>query len=209
MFAELFRYHNHGLVIVTVKVFKQSKVRRMTMRVGIGYDVHKLVENRALILGGVEIPWEKGLLGHSDADVLLHAIMDALLGAAALGDIGKHFPDTDPKYKGISSIKLLEHVGALLEENGYAVENIDAVVIAQRPKLLPYIPQMAENIAKTLGLEKNQVNVKATTEEGLGFTGSGEGISSQAVCMLSSIREWSVMAASSEEECKSCGGCRG
>ena len=123
------------------------------MRVGIGYDVHKLVENRALILGGVEIPWEKGLLGHSDADVLLHAIMDALLGAAALGDIGKHFPDTDPKYKGISSIKLLEHVGALLEENGYAVENIDAVVIAQRPKLLPYIPQMAENIAKTLGLE--------------------------------------------------------
>lgn len=209
MFAELFRYHNHGLVIVTVKVFKQSKVRRMTMRVGIGYDVHKLVENRALILGGVEIPWEKGLLGHSDADVLLHAIMDALLGAAALGDIGKHFPDTDPKYKGISSIKLLEHVGALLEENGYAVENIDAVVIAQRPKLLPYIPQMAENIAKTLGLEKNQVNVKATTEEGLGFTGSGEGISSQAVCMLSSIREWSVMAVSSEEECKSCGGCRG
>ena len=139
----------------------------------------------------------------------LHAIMDALLGAAALGDIGKHFPDTDPKYKGISSIKLLEHVGALLEENGYAVENIDAVVIAQRPKLLPYIPQMAENIAKTLGLEKNQVNVKATTEEGLGFTGSGEGISSQAVCMLSSIREWSVMAASSEEGCKSCGGCRG
>ena len=209
MFAELFRYHNHGLVIVTVKVFKQSKVRRMTMRVGIGYDVHKLVENRALILGGVEIPWEKGLLGHSDADVLLHAIMDALLGAAALDDIGKHFPDTDPKYKGISSIKLLEHVGALLEENGYAVENIDAVVIAQRPKLLPYIPQMAENIAKTLGLEKNQVNVKATTEEGLGFTGSGEGISSQAVCMLSSIREWSVMAASSEEGCKSCGGCRG
>jgi 2-C-methyl-D-erythritol 2,4-cyclodiphosphate synthase len=209
MFAELFRYHNHGLVIVTVKVFKQSKVRRMTMRVGIGYDVHKLVENRALILGGVEIPWEKGLLGHSDADVLLHAIMDALLGAAALGDIGKHFPDTDPKYKGISSIKLLEHVGALLEENGYAVENIDAVVIAQRPKLLPYIPQMAENIAKTLCLEKNQVNVKATTEEGLGFTGSGEGISSQAICMLSSIREWSVMAASSEEGCKSCGGCRG
>ena len=126
------------------------------MRVGIGYDVHKLVENRALILGGVEIPWEKGLLGHSDADVLLHAIMDALLGAAALVIIGKHFPDTDPKYKGISSIKLLEHVGALLEENGYAVENIDAVVIAQRPKLLPYIPQMAENIAKTLGLEKNQ-----------------------------------------------------
>ena len=179
------------------------------MRVGMGYDVHRLVENRDLILGGVKIPYEKGLLGHSDADVLLHAIMDALLGAAALGDIGKHFPDTDPAYEGASSMKLLEHVGKLLEEENYQIINIDATIIAQRPKMLPYIPQMAENIAKTLGLEKNQVNVKATTEEGLGFTGSGEGISSQAVCMLSSIREWSVMAASSEEGCKSCGGCRG
>ena len=158
------------------------------MRVGIGYDVHKLVENRALILGGVEIPWEKGLLGHSDADVLLHAIIDALLGAAALRDIGRHIPDTDPKYKGISSIKLLEHVGALLEENGYAVENIDAVVIAQRPKLLPYIPQMAENIAKTLHIEKEQINVKATTEEHLGFTGEGLGISAQAVCLLNETK---------------------
>ena len=179
------------------------------MRVGMGYDVHKLVEERELILGGVNIPHTLGLLGHSDADVLLHAIMDALLGAAALGDIGKHFPDTDEKYKGISSLKLLEHVGKLIEQEGYVIENIDATVIAQKPKLRPYIEEMEENIAKTLGLEKNQVNVKATTEEGLGFTGCGEGISSQAVCMLSSIREWSVMAASSEEGCKSCGGCRG
>ena len=179
------------------------------MRIGMGYDVHKLVENRPLIIGGVEIPYHLGLLGHSDADVLLHAVMDALLGAAALGDIGKHFPDTDEKYKGISSLKLLEHVGKLIEQEGYVIENIDATVIAQKPKLRPYIEEMEENIAKTLGLEKNQVNVKATTEEGLGFTGSGEGISSQAVCMLSSIREWSVMAASSEEGCKNCGGCRG
>ena len=177
------------------------------MRVGMGYDVHKLTENRKLILGGVEIPYEKGLLGHSDADVLLHAIMDALLGAAALGDIGKHFPDTDPKYKGISSIKLLEHVGALLEENGYAVENIDAVVIAQRPKLLPYIPQMAENIAKTLGLEKNQVNVKATTEEGLGFTGTGEGISSQAIASLDTIANYSYQVGPQTGGCAGCGGC--
>ena len=177
------------------------------MRVGIGYDVHKLVENRALILGGVEIPWEKGLLGHSDADVLLHAIMDALLGAAALGDIGKHFPDTDPKYKGISSIKLLEHVGALREENGYAVENIDAVVIAQRPKLLPYIPQMAENIAKTLHIEKEQINVKATTEERLGFTGREEGIAAQAICSLNSIYDGSYAVADTGAGCSGCTGC--
>ena len=135
------------------------------MRVGMGYDVHKLTEDRKLILGGVEIPYEKGLLGHSDADVLLHAIMDALLGAAALGDIGKHFPDIDPQYKGISSIKLLEHVAALLDENGYVVENIDATIIAQRPKMRPYIDQMRENIAKALGVETDQINVKATTEE--------------------------------------------
>lgn len=179
------------------------------MRVGLGYDVHKLTEGRDLILGGVKIPYEKGLLGHSDADVLLHAIMDALLGAAALGDIGKHFPDTDERYRGISSMELLKHVGKLLEEKLYLIENIDATIIAQRPKMLPYIEQMRENIAEVLGLEKEQINIKATTEEGLGFTGSGEGISSQAVCMLSSIREWSVMAASSEEGCKNCGGCRG
>ena len=154
------------------------------MRVGMGYDVHRLVEERKLILGGVEIPYEKGLLGHSDADVLLHAIMDALLGAAALGDIGKHFPDTDPAYKGISSIKLLEHVGRLLEEENYVVGKIDATIIAQRPKMAPHIPQMRANVAKALQIEESQVNIKATTEEGLGFTGTGEGISSQAICAL-------------------------
>ena len=159
------------------------------MRVGMGYDVHKLTEDRKLILGGVEIPYEKGLLGHSDADVLLHAIMDALLGAAALGDIGKHFPDTDPAYKGISSIKLLEHVGKLLDDHMYVIENIDATIIAQRPKMRPYIDQMRENIAKALGVETDQINVKATTEEGLGFTGTGEGISSQAICLLTEIQD--------------------
>ena len=150
------------------------------IRVGMGYDVHKLTEGRDLILGGVNIPWEKGLLGHSDADVLIHAIMDALLGAAALGDIGKHFPDTDPAYKGISSVKLLVHVAGLLKENGYAVGNIDATIIAQKPKMAPHIPE----IAKALGIEISQLNIKATTEEGLGFTGQGEGISSQAICSL-------------------------
>lgn len=154
------------------------------MRVGMGYDVHRLTEGRKLILGGVEIPWELGLLGHSDADVLLHAIMDALLGAAALGDIGKHFPDTDPAYKGISSMLLLKHVGALIRQQGYRVENIDATVIAQRPKLAPYIEKMKETIAAALELSSSQVNVKATTEEGLGFTGRGEGIAAQAVCLL-------------------------
>lgn len=154
------------------------------MRVGMGYDVHRLTEGRKLILGGVEIPWELGLLGHSDADVLLHAIMDALLGAAALGDIGKHFPDTDPAYKGISSMLLLKHVGALIRQQGYRVENVDATVIAQRPKLAPYIEKMKETIAAALELSSSQVNVKATTEEGLGFTGRGEGIAAQAVCLL-------------------------
>ena len=160
------------------------------MRVGMGYDVHKLVEGRDLILGGVKIDWEKGLLGHSDADVLLHAIMDALLGAAALGDIGRHFPDTDEKYKGISSIKLLHHVGALLEENMYVINNIDATIIAQKPKMMPHIEKMRDNVAKALHIEKNQVNIKATTEEGLGFTGSGEGISSQAICALQDARDF-------------------
>ena len=154
------------------------------MRIGMGYDVHRLVENRKLIIGGVEIPYEKGLLGHSDADVLLHAIMDALLGAAALGDIGKHFPDTDPAYSGISSLKLLERVGELLEEHSFLIENIDATIIAQAPKMRPHIDTMRENIARALGIDASQVNVKATTEEGLGFTGSGEGISSQAICPL-------------------------
>ena len=160
------------------------------MRVGMGYDVHRLTEDRDLILGGVKIDWEKGLLGHSDADVLLHAIMDALLGAAALGDIGRHFPDTDEKYKGISSIKLLHHVGALLEENMYVINNIDATIIAQKPKMMPHIEKMRENVAKALHIEKNQVNIKATTEEGLGFTGSGEGISSQAICALQDAKDF-------------------
>lgn len=159
------------------------------MRVGLGYDVHRLVEERDLILGGVEIPWERGLLGHSDADVLIHAVMDALLGAAALGDIGQHFPDSDEQYRGISSVKLLERVRMLLEEHLYVVGNIDATIIAQAPKMAPYIPQMRKNIADALCLETDQVNVKATTEEGLGFTGSGEGIAAQAVCSLEHLLE--------------------
>ena len=158
------------------------------MRIGMGYDVHKLVEGRELILGGVKIPYEKGLLGHSDADVLIHAVMDALLGAAALGDIGKHFPDTDQAYKGISSVKLLVHVAGLLREHGYEVGNIDATIIAQRPKMAPHIETMRANIAEALGIEVDQINIKATTEEGLGFTGSGEGISSQAICLLTEIQ---------------------
>ena len=174
------------------------------MRVGMGYDVHKLVEGRDLILGGVKVPHTLGLLGHSDADVLLHAIMDALLGAAALGDIGKHFPDTDPKYKGISSLKLLAHVGELIAQKGYAVENIDATVIAQKPKLRPYIEEMEKNIADTLGISEDQVNVKATTEEGLGFTGNETGISAQAIAALTGIYESSVAVNSG---CGGCGGC--
>ena len=150
-------------------------------RFGMGYDVHQLVENRKLIIGGVDIPYEKGLLGHSDADVLLHAISDALLGAAALGDIGKHFPDTDPRCKGADSLKLLEEVGNLLAAKGYVVGNVDATIVAQKPKMLPHIPQMRENIARVLRVDIDQINVKATTEEHLGFTGSGQGISSYAV----------------------------
>lgn len=177
------------------------------MRVGMGYDVHRLTENRELILGGVKIPYEKGLLGHSDADVLIHAIMDALLGAAALGDIGKHFPDIDPEYKGISSIKLLEHVGRLIEEQLYVIGNIDATIIAQRPKMAPYIEQMRENVARALHLEIGQVNIKATTEEGLGFTGSGEGISSQAVACLDTIENCSYAVGAEEGRCAACKGC--
>lgn len=178
------------------------------MRVGMGYDVHKLVEDRDLIIGGVKIPYEKGLLGHSDADVLLHAVMDALLGAAALGDIGKHFPDTDPQYKGISSVELLKHVGKLLDEEMYIIENIDATIVAQRPKMRPYIEEMESNIAGTLGIARNQINIKATTEEGLGFTGSGEGISSQAICALeklTNLRSTDVTPGS--RSCAGCGGC--
>ena len=176
------------------------------MRVGMGYDVHRLVEDRKLIIGGVEIPYEKGLLGHSDADVLLHAVMDALLGAAAMGDIGKHFPDTDAAYKGISSVALLEKVGKMLNKKGFLVENIDATIIAQAPKMRPYIDKMRENIAEALQMDISCVNVKATTEERLGFTGSGEGISSQAVCMLTS--PYDLTAQQISGGCAGCSGCR-
>ena len=176
------------------------------MRVGMGYDVHRLVEGRDLIIGGVKIPYEKSLLGHSDADVLLHAISDALLGAAALGDIGKHFPDSDPAYKGIDSRLLLKKVGELIEEKGFLIENIDATIIAQAPKMRPHIETMRANIANDLGILVEQVNVKATTEEGLGFTGTGEGISSQAICLLNSpfnLVAEDVQAA----KCSGCAGC--
>jgi 2-C-methyl-D-erythritol 2,4-cyclodiphosphate synthase len=188
------------------------------MRVGMGYDVHKLVEGRRLILGGVEIPYEKGLLGHSDADVLLHAIMDALSGAAALGDIGRHFPDTDERYKGADSMLLLKEVGRLVDKENMLIGNIDATVIAQKPKLAPYIENMRANIAECLGLDKNQVNVKATTEEGLGFTGDGSGISAQAICLLETVdnfdyRGSAVVATDLEtgqtanSRCAGCPGC--
>ena len=179
------------------------------MRIGTGYDVHRLGPDRKLVIGGVTIPYELGLVGHSDADVLLHAIMDALLGAAALGDIGSHFPDTDEKYRGISSLKLLESVADLLEEDRFIIENIDATIIAQKPKMRPFIDQMRENIAKTLGIELSRVNVKATTEEGLGFTGRGEGISAQAVCLLSGVDELcenSVLIGPGRD-CTGCSGC--
>lgn len=154
------------------------------MRIGQGYDVHKLVSDRRLIVGGVDIPYDKGLLGHSDADVLLHAVCDALLGAAALGDIGKHFPDSDERFRGIDSRKLLRHTVSLIKNEGYAVGNIDATIIAQMPKFRPYIDQMRKNIAEDCGVEEKNINVKATTEEGLGFTGEGKGISATAVCIL-------------------------
>ena len=156
-------------------------------RFGIGYDVHRLVEGRKLILGGVDVPYEKGLLGHSDADVLLHAISDALLGAAALGDIGKHFPDTDERFKGADSGKLLEEVARLVRTEGYVIGNVDACVVAQAPNLLPYIPQMRDNIARMLGIAAGDVNVKATTEERLGFTGSGEGMSAYAIAGIERV----------------------
>lgn len=177
------------------------------MKIGQGYDVHQLTEGRDLILGGVKIPYEKGLLGHSDADVLVHAVMDALLGAAALGDIGEHFPDSDPAYKGISSIELLRKVGGLLEENGYVIENIDATVIAQRPKLAPYRPQMAENMAEALHIDKDRISVKATTEEGLGFTGRGEGIASMAITLLTSVGDYCYDDRIMADGAASCGGC--
>ena len=183
------------------------------MRIGNGYDVHRLTEDRKLILGGVDIPYEKGLLGHSDADVLLHAIMDALLGAAAMGDIGKHFPDTDPAYSGADSMKLLRHVRKLIEDKGYFIENVDSTIIAQRPKLAPYISQMKENIARELRISPDQVNVKATTEEGLGFTGQGLGIAASAVCLLSEIQNhigrdiMMLEETSASIGCEGCPGC--
>lgn len=177
------------------------------MRIGQGYDVHRLAEGRDFIMGGVKIPYEKGLLGHSDADVLVHAVMDALLGAAALGDIGQHFPDTDPAYKGISSIELLKHVGALLEQNGFVIENIDSTIIAQRPKMAPYRPQMAANIAEALKLPVDRVSVKATTEEGLGFTGTGEGISCQAITLLTTVEDYCYDDRMRVRECTGCPGC--
>lgn len=183
------------------------------MRIGNGYDVHRLVEGRDLIIGGVHIPYEKGLLGHSDADVLLHAIMDALLGAAGLGDIGQHFPDTDPKYEGADSLKLLEHVKKLLDGEFLAVGNIDATIVAQAPKMKPYLEQMEENVAKALDISVTQVNIKATTEEHLGFTGDGSGISASAVCLLESFGESGRLAASTDADgnilpaCAGCAGC--
>lgn len=175
------------------------------MHIGMGYDVHRLVEERKLIMGGVEIPFEKGLLGHSDADVLLHAIMDALLGAAALGDIGKFFPDNDPAYEGANSVMLLKKVGEMLQEQRFLIENIDATIIAQRPKMRPHIDQMRENMAKALKIDVDQINVKATTEEGLGFTGSGEGISSQAICAIEKFTNYSSVDVM--EKPAGCGGC--
>lgn len=180
------------------------------MRIGSGYDVHRLVEDRELIIGGVTIPYEKGLLGHSDADVLVHAIMDALLGAAALGDIGTHFPDTDPAYKGVSSIELLKKVKSLIEEHLYIIENIDATIIAQKPKMAPHIPEMVSNIAGVLGIHESQVNIKATTEEGLGFTGEGLGISSNAICLLISVENYRYNDLEGNTgEARNCGGCAG
>ena len=185
------------------------------MHIGMGYDVHRLVEERKLIMGGVEIPFEKGLLGHSDADVLLHAIMDELLGAAAMVDIGKFFPDNDPAYEGANSVMLLKKVGEMLQEQRFLIENIDATIIAQMPKMRPYIDQMRQNIADTLELDLSQVNVKATTEEGLGFTGTGEGISAQAICLLTTPAEAysrNVTYQTGEEAVSSgngCGGCSG
>jgi len=177
------------------------------MRVGTGYDVHKLVRNRALVIGGVTIPYEMGLAGHSDADVLVHVVMDALLGAAALGDIGLHFPDNEEQYKGISSLELLGKVRELLEEHCFIIENIDATIIAEAPKMRPYIAQMCENIAQVLQLESDQVNVKATTEEGLGFTGAGAGIAAQAICALEKITHYSSFDVTPSE--RDCGGCQG
>ena len=179
------------------------------MRRGMGYDVHRLTKDRDFIMGGVKIPYEYGLLGHSDADVVVHAIMDALLGAAALGDIGKHFPDTDPKYEGISSIELLKHVGQLLLDNLYFIGNIDATIIAQRPKMAPYIDDMRKNIADALNIPVNKVSVKATTEEKLGFTGDGSGIKAEAICLLEEVANYGYGDVMQSSGCAGCAGCKG
>lgn len=207
-------YHfGYDEYVLADKMYRHGN--EVIMRVGMGYDVHRLVPDRDLIIGGVKIPYEKGLLGHSDADVLLHAIMDALLGAAALGDIGKHFPDNDPEYEGADSLALLKRVGELLSEEGYVIENIDSTIIAQKPKMAPHIEQMRKNIADTLGLDITRVNVKATTEEGLGFTGTGEGISSQAVVLIMSVENYIYdniargQFISSDAPAGGCAGCQG
>lgn len=183
------------------------------MRIGSGYDVHRLCEGRPLIIGGVTIPYELGLLGHSDADVLVHAIMDSLLGAAALGDIGKHFPDTSDEFKNISSLELLKRVKELIEEKLYFIENIDATIIAQKPKMAPYIPEMIKNISTVLGIREDQINIKATTEEGLGFTGEGKGISANSICLLTSVDNYSYVGGmdymSSTQSLGGCSGCSG
>ena len=202
-------YYNMKILIYIAGYIVQGG---LDMRIGTGYDVHRLVENRKLIIGGVDIPYEKGLLGHSDADVLLHAIMDAILGAAALGDIGKHFPDTDEKYKGADSIMLLKEVARMIDEKNMLVGNIDATIIAQAPKLRPYIDEMRTNIANALSIDINQVNVKATTEEKLGFTGEGLGISAQAVCLLETVNNFDYRFSRDVSDfadygCGACGGC--
>lgn len=180
------------------------------MRIGMGYDVHKLVEGRDLIIGGVNIPYEKGLLGHSDADVLTHAIMDSILGAAGLGDIGKHFPDTDETFKGADSLKLLEKVGELIDKENMLIGNIDATIIAQKPKMAPHIENMRKNIAQALGVDINQINVKATTEEGLGFTGEGLGISAQSICLLETVNNFDYRSNYNVDEATGkCLGCKG
>lgn len=178
------------------------------MRTGMGYDVHRLVEGRDLIIGGVNIPHEKGLLGHSDADVLLHAISDSLLGAAALGDIGKHFPDTDEKYKGANSLMLLSEVGKMLDDEHYIIQNIDATIVAQAPKMRPYIDTMRANVAEALSIDISQVNIKATTEEGLGFTGSKEGISAFSVCLIENPCDFATMDVTNVSNCDGCSGCK-
>ena len=181
------------------------------MRIGMGYDVHKLVEGRKLIIGGVDIPYEKGLLGHSDADVLVHAIMDSLLGAAALGDIGKHFPDTAEEFKDADSMKLLGEVGKLIDKENMIIVNIDATIIAQKPKMAPHIQTMRDNIAQKLGIDIGQVNIKATTEEGMGFTGEGKGISPQSICLLETVDNFDYRSnfavEDSEAKCTGCKGC--